>query len=973
VKPAPTPTTAAGIVPPRPSGDELLYGATLRPPRFHLQNGRFDCSRLLGFEQAGLPETVRIVTCGSFVGVVAAQMSVARHSAARLAVTWENPAADSHAANGTMPQPVQGARSDLPDTVAAGDHLTRQYGWPNRLRWGSCADWVIAAPSDNGWRIWAPSQSPALLCRDLAALLDCAPDRIEIVGAVTAGIGRTCADDAAADAALMARQTGGPVAVWLSADYQPVVDALGDAQRIDISASHDNGGVDSFDYRVWQSWNSAPALALLLTGSALPDGTAEETASDSPYDFGRQRMLTPQAIAGAYRSAQQAELQDSFARESFVDELAGQRGEDPLAFRRRHLRDARGRALLEAAAAQAGWREDTGRGLVASPHSDIVRGRGVAYAHVPVAGDESDRGIRSVWIADIEVNRVTGAISVGRIVVGQDSGATVDTGQLRDQLQRELLAQSGQLLEGRARWDQWGVPAVAEFSAATVAVVSSAAIPDAAAPAAPALRCDQGLMVPAVAALANALHHATGIRLRKPPFSANRILDASVDSAGSNGDGKAKRRSLAGAMMASAVGVLVITWPWKAVIDPVPRPAPNLYSAATIERGRLVAAAGDCAVCHTRLHGVANTGGRPFKTPFGTLYSTNITPDETTGIGNWSFAAFDRAMRSGISRDGRHLYPAFPYTAFAKISDGDMQALYAYLMAQPAARAETPAPAMNFPFNYRPALAAWNALFLDPRPFAANPARSDLWNRGAYLAEGLGHCSACHSPRNVFGAEQGGRNYFAGAVVDGWEAPPLNALSRAPVPWTEEALFQYLREGKSDQHGVAAGPMAPVVAGLMQLPEQDVRAIAHYVASYSSTATAAAMAPQTIAAALERQTDSAAAGLDNGARLYESGCAACHEARDVRALTDAQVALALNTNLHSDRPDNLIRTILYGVQTRSLDIPAIGVMPGFEDSLNDRQIVELAAYLRHRFAPDKAAWQDLDEKVTHCRQHAGSH
>ncbi|KGM30007.1 c-type cytochrome, partial [Inquilinus limosus] len=180
-------------------------------------------------------------------------------------------------------------------------------------------------------------------------------------------------------------------------------------------------------------------------------------------------------------------------------------------------------------------------------------------------------------------------------------------------------------------------------------------------------------------------------------------------------------------------------------------PDPSAYSAETIERGRQLAALGDCAVCHTGPDGVVNAGGHAMVTPFGTVISTNITPDPETGIGAWSYTAFERAMRQGISRDGHHLYPAFPYPHFTRIADADMQALYAYLMAQPAVRSTPPKTALPFPLNLRPLMAGWNALFLRQGELRPEPAQSAEWNRGRYLVEGLGHCSACHSPRNAAG------------------------------------------------------------------------------------------------------------------------------------------------------------------------------------------------------------------------------
>jgi len=210
----------------------------------------------------------------------------------------------------------------------------------------------------------------------------------------------------------------------------------------------------------------------------------------------------------------------------------------------------------------------------------------------------------------------------------------------------------------------------------------------------------------------------------------------------------------AAALIAAGVGVAAAMLPWRS-IAPIARPDPSTYSAATIARGQLLAALGDCAVCHTEVNGGAiNAGGRAIETPFGTIYSTNITPDPETGIGAWSYPAFERAMREGIHRDGRHLYPAFPYPHFAKTTDADLQALYAYLMAQTPVRADAPENTLAFPFNLRPLMAGWNALFHRADVFEADPTKPAMWNRGAYLVEGLGHCGACHSPRNALGAEK---------------------------------------------------------------------------------------------------------------------------------------------------------------------------------------------------------------------------
>ncbi|OYX27252.1 MAG: hypothetical protein B7Z10_00870 [Rhodobacterales bacterium 32-66-7] len=279
---------------------------------------------------------------------------------------------------------------------------------------------------------------------------------------------------------------------------------------------------------------------------------------------------------------------------------------------------------------------------------------------------------------------------------------------------------------------------------------------------------------------------------------------------------------------------------------------------------------------------------------------------------------------------------------------------------------------LTFPFNIRPLMAGWNALFLRPGQMQADPAASAQWNRGAYLVEGLGHCGACHTPRNALGAERGGAAKFAGAMVDGWEAPALTALSAAPIPWSEDELYSYLRTGFSRFHGTAAGPMGPVVQELAVLPDADVRAMAVYLASLTPppAADAAAKAAD-LAAQLEAKAAQALMPLDSmGSRLFQGACAACHSS-DGPTLLGARPALALNTNVHAARPDNLIRVILDGIPS-----PAardLGDMPGFRDSFDDRQVAALVRTIRSKFAPEASDWADLEATVARIRATPGSH
>jgi nicotinate dehydrogenase subunit B len=412
--------------------------------------------------------------------------------------------------------------------------------------------------------------------------------------------------------------------------------------------------------------------------------------------------------------------------------------------------------------------------------------------------------------------------------------------------------------------------------------------------------------------------------------------------------------------------------PFRAAIAPAGPVDLSLYTSKTIERGRLLAAVGDCAVCHTAPGGARNAGGRALETPFGRVYSTNLTPDPETGIGRWSYTAFERAMREGVSRDGNHLYPAFPYTAYARTTDADLQALYAYLMSQPAVRAETPQTRLTFPLNLRPLMAAWNALFHRATAYSDNPARSAEWNRGAYLVEGLGHCSACHSPRNLLGAEQGGAAHLTGGVVEGWDAPALGRLHIGPAPWLEADYYAYLRTGHSPRHGSALGPMSPVIDELGALPDQDIKAMAVYLASLAGPGVGAGDQAAQVAVAEARAERLGAEIRSPASSLYEGACAVCHEAQPLIDHYAPRPSLALSSAVHAARPDNLIRIVLEG-SLHAAGAGRPGGMPSFAGSLNDRQLTELTAYVRGRFASDKPAWGDLGAVVKRVRAevHAG--
>jgi len=399
--------------------------------------------------------------------------------------------------------------------------------------------------------------------------------------------------------------------------------------------------------------------------------------------------------------------------------------------------------------------------------------------------------------------------------------------------------------------------------------------------------------------------------------------------------------------------------------------------AAQVAKGAELSAIGDCAVCHTSEGGAAFAGGRALPTPFGTVHSTNITPDADTGIGRWSRDEFRRAMHEGIDRAGRHLYPVFPYDHFTRVTDDDVDALYAFIMTRAPVKARPPRNGLVFPANIRPLLAAWNWLYLDERRFVPDATQNAEWNRGAYLVEGLAHCGACHTPRNAAGAEKR-RERFAGGDAEGWHAPGLLAASPAPIAWTGDALFRYLRSGFDRDHGLAAGPMAPVVDGLATVPEADVRAIVTYLTS--APAAPRAMAAADVAAAAERRAfdavgrhgaDRASEGTtgvayteDAGEIIFTGACATCHYRGD--ALPDVKpVPLGLATSVNASTPRNALQIVLDGLHPQSGARGAI--MPGFGDALTDAQIVAVVQYLRARFS-DGPKWTDVAKTLHGIRQ-----
>jgi len=384
-------------------------------------------------------------------------------------------------------------------------------------------------------------------------------------------------------------------------------------------------------------------------------------------------------------------------------------------------------------------------------------------------------------------------------------------------------------------------------------------------------------------------------------------------------------------------------------------------------RGETLAQLGSCATCHTREGGQPYAGGRALTTPFGTIYSSNITPDVEKGIGGWTLAAFTRAMREGISRTGTHLYPAFPYDHFARVHDDDIAAIYAHIMRNVDAVAESaPTTNLGFPFNIRQGLVLWKAFYLPP-PLPSDPTKDAEWNRGAYLVEGLGHCGACHTPRNFLGALKSGADTYGGALVNGWYAPALNKTSPAPIPWTKKALVNYLMDGWDAQHGLAGGSMTAVSNALREQNEDDVFAIAAYVMSLQAPARAPTeqQARERSAKAFADAVEAAEpaelkqdASLQLGANIFNARCVECHKP------SGRSAPLALGSAIHLPDPINVVRVIIEGIKPPEGSLGRS--MTAFGQQLSDAEIAAVTRYIRARFSQGPA-WRDVEAKVSLAR------
>ncbi|TPI33011.1 c-type cytochrome [Mesorhizobium sp. B3-2-1] len=362
------------------------------------------------------------------------------------------------------------------------------------------------------------------------------------------------------------------------------------------------------------------------------------------------------------------------------------------------------------------------------------------------------------------------------------------------------------------------------------------------------------------------------------------------------------------------------------------------------ERGRELVAAGDCVACHTAPDGKPFAGNRPIGTPFGTIYSANITPDAETGIGAWNEEQFYRAMHEGVASDGRRLYPAFPYPWFTKATRGDVDDIRAYLRTLEPVRSTQRPNEFTWPLNHRIAMAGWNRLFFTPGEFKPDKNQSADWNRGAYLVEGLGHCGACHTPKDVFGADKTSQRY-QGSEIQNWFAPNLTSDKRTGLgTWSDQDIVAFLKAGHNNRT-TAYGPMAEVVKdSTSKMSDADLKAIAIYLKSLPAAPAEEPSAPQGDA-------------MSAGKSIYGDQCSACHQLGG-DGVKNMFPSLKASAAVQSRQPLSVVRLILNGGHPASGPaIPNALSMPSFGWKLSDNQVAAVATYIRN-------AWGNQAEPVS---------
>jgi mono/diheme cytochrome c family protein len=370
----------------------------------------------------------------------------------------------------------------------------------------------------------------------------------------------------------------------------------------------------------------------------------------------------------------------------------------------------------------------------------------------------------------------------------------------------------------------------------------------------------------------------------------------------------------------------------------------ELANADIVKRGEYLAKAADCMVCHTTPSGEDYAGGLTFPLPFGSLYSTNITADKNTGIGNYSDQDFLNAVQRGVRKDGARLYPAMPYTSYAFMTEADVLAIKAYLLSLPAVPRQNQRDALQFPFNQRWSMIFWSWAFNPDTRFAPNTEKSAEWNRGAYIAEALAHCGECHTPRNFAFALDNSRK-FAGAVAAGWHAYDLTSDKGTGIGgWSEDEIFAYLERGHTTGHGTASGPMGEAVDhSLSHMEPADIRALVTYLRSIPAVASSE---PATIAPPAPASPKEGGAVSDAlGRKVFAQACLSCHSWTGVSALSPF-ATISGSRAVNDPAATNVAQIVISG--TRRLT-PGTMSMPAFGSTYTDTEIAAVANYVTGRF------------------------
>ncbi len=381
----------------------------------------------------------------------------------------------------------------------------------------------------------------------------------------------------------------------------------------------------------------------------------------------------------------------------------------------------------------------------------------------------------------------------------------------------------------------------------------------------------------------------------------------------------------------------------------------SMKDADAVKRGAYLAQAADCMVCHTARGGEQYAGGFAFTLPFGTIYSTNITPDKETGIGNYTDQEFLAAMHRGVRKDGAHLYPAMPFASYTYMTDDDAFAIKAYLFSLAPVRAPARANTLTFPFNQRWAIGMWAAVFNPDKRFQPDTSKSPEWNRGAYLAEALAHCGECHTPRNVAFALNN-RKKFGGEITGGWRAYNISADSGSGIgAWSDGDIVAYIGNGHANDHGSASGPMGEAVAeSLSRLAPEDIKAIVAYVRSVP--ATVSDLPAQLAPAAPASHMDGFAAN-ERGKKIYEGACMSCHNWSGIADISP-YATLTGSRAINDPAGTNVAQIVISG--SASASVNGSPNMPAFGDAYSNQEIADVANYVTARFGTKGSSLTEKD-------------